>query len=792
MVVFARQSLAVLIIATLFAGCMPQRLPANIRRKCMAPRASQMALNVDFQGVWTNPNAHSKVPAGAAARAENLVNERPGVASTVAGQETLPDEYSAEDERLSSGITFDGCLVESTSGATPRLYVRDVGAETLTPESGSFSPPSGVVRIPMAIADEKLFLATDEGVQELDGVAATPAVVGIPPALSIAVNGSGSGSLLDTDESVAYRYTISRVDASGKWRRGIPSGRTVWTTGAPDSPALIVTLPEGLTEDDRLEIWRTGIAASGSTPGDTMFLVSQTYVDMTQYDIDGINNIDDITPDELRGEPLYTNATSGGVLRQNERPPMAKALVAFDGYLILGNVEGPERFTVRLLAVPDAGDIVTVAGVAYEFINGVGTTNQVTRYASGTVSENIYYTSLNFANTINFWQGVSPARTMYAFYGSSEGDPPGIIHIESRDVAASPFTVVASANGDRFEPPLSAAQTSLATTEPNGLWFSKRGEPYAFPPLRSASATYRIRVGTSGRPILGMAALRDAVIVFVDREGVFKVKRTGAESWRVDQINNNAHLLVPDSVAVVDNQVIAWTTRGLVAVDEGGVEEIDLPIKDKIQEIRALGQDTVLPLTFGIGDEDRLRYILYHPLTTDDTYATHAWVYNADNGTWTERTDPASGGFVGQDDALLYLGSATSNTITRERTGTAAQRFQDPDGAAIPVRLEWTVMDEGDPGAVKQFTELRLLTREEITGSVTFNCTNDLKGTRSTTGRTSLSADGEPFVYAWVPNGCQRTSRLKVDIQRDVLGENFEVVGMKTTVADMYPGALKR
>jgi hypothetical protein len=756
-----------------------------------------VSLSLDFQGVWTNPNPHSKVPSGAARRAENLINPKPGVAECVAGQETLAGTYTASDERLSSATTYDGFVIESTAGATDKLYRLDPSTLTRTAYSGSYSPPSGVERVPMAVAGEKLYLATSAGLQVVDGVTGTPADVGVPKAWApFLVNAGIAGTFLPNNSSVAYRATISKQDANDIWLEGSPGGRVADTNVSGGAAGVSVTtqIPTDAAAGDRFRLYRT--TSSTTDPGDNMFLVHEhTLVAADFTNPDGYD-YDDDTPDELLGPPLYTNATRESILRQNERPPYAEAILGFDDSLLLGNVRGPQQFVLRLLAPLSPGDTITINGLTYTAVDPGPTAVQAATgdfYSGGgigTVSEQIQRAMLELTYTIRLRTGNTAIRSDYLSGGN---DAPGLLGLEAIDVTTGAFTVSSSV-GDSFEPNLTTAQSSLATTEPNGIWVSKRGQHYAFPPLRSAGtgATYRFKVGTKGGAILAMAALRDSVIVFVEKEGVFKVRRTGAESWRSDQINNNAHLLVPGSVAVVDNQVLALTTRGLVAVDESGVEEIDLPIKDKFKAIIELGPDLLLPLSFAVGDEARLRYIFYHPLTSASTTADHAWVYNADQGTWTERTDAASGGFVSEDDGLLYLGSATSNTLTRERTGTDAQVYKRPDNTAIPVRLEWTVMDEEDPGAEKQFTEIRLLTEDAITGDVTFNCTNDLGGTESTTGSTSDNATGEPFVLAWVPDGCQRTTRLRVDIQRSVLGEAFEVVGFKALVAGTYNGGMQR
>ena len=80
-----------------------------------------MGLNVNFEGVYRGPNRHSQVPPGAAERAENLVSYNKGEAAVVAGQETLPGTYTGGSERFSSGVPYDGYVIERSS--TTRVSV---------------------------------------------------------------------------------------------------------------------------------------------------------------------------------------------------------------------------------------------------------------------------------------------------------------------------------------------------------------------------------------------------------------------------------------------------------------------------------------------------------------------------------------------------------------------------------------------------------------------------------------------------------------------------------------------
>jgi len=761
-------------------------------KKCRAfgPEAQDMALQVDFQGVWRSPNPHSKVPAGAAKYAENLVNADQGVATPVSGQRQMAGEYEQPDERLSSGVSFDGCNVEHTSGVVRSMYVRDAGvSDSVAMIAEEVSPPPGIERLPFAEAGRSLFVATSDGVKVLANANTTLVSPGAPVPYPVEVlvdDFLPDGFVLQPGETAAYRSTIVRTDANGVEMESVPSSRIVVINSKtePETYTLRGEIPQEVAPGDRFRLYRTSAAPVDVGAGDEMYLVHEHSIPPFVFDY----SVQDKTPDEARGRALYTNATSEGLMRQNERPPFAKDLVSFDGALFALNVRGPQRLSFRFLALPQVNDRILIAGEEFRAIaaGGAEGSDRFVISDSPSLSVALAETAQSLVRSIN--KNVFLTDTLRSFYASSDSDPPGIVGLEAIDSVVPVYSVVALTDGSIYEPVLSSEMFSTAVDGSDEAWVSRRNGPYAFPPSRSAVANYRFKIGNSGREIMKGVKLRESLIVFVQDDGVYKVRRTGAESWRVDQINQNANLVSAASVAVVDNQVLALTTRGLVAVDEQGVEEIDLPIKGEMRRISRLDPAVLNKYAFAVQDEARLRYIFWHPMTNASTVADHAWIYNVENGTWTERTDAATGGFVSKNDGKLYLGSPDSPTVTQERVGNDTERLQGPSGEAIPVRIDWTVMDEGDAGREKQYTDLRLLTREAIDGPVTFVCTNDLGGSESCTG----SAANTPFCHIWVPDGCQRTTRLDVSVRRDVLGQDFEVVGMKSLIVGMYDGAMKR
>jgi hypothetical protein len=209
-------------------------------------------------------------------------------------------------------------------------------------------------------------------------------------------------------------------------------------------------------------------------------------------------------------------------------------------------------------------------------------------------------------------------------------------------------------------------------------------------------------------------------------------------------------------------------------------------VKNIINAIRDLQPPTVLPASnpgvFAVADTERLRYYLWYPEVAGSTTSTRALVYNAKTDTWTERDDDTSGGYAGPG-GLLYLGNPSAATVTEQRhTGTASD-FKGPSNEALHVEIEWAKLTNGNPAGDSQFTELRLLTEEPTTGDYVCTLTNHYGESESCTAE----GEGLPLVRIPVPDGVQRTSRLSVNVKRDVLEEYLVILGLGDA-ADGYNG----
>ena len=532
-----------------------------------------------------------------------------------------------------------------------------------------------------------------------------------------------------------------------------------------------------------------------------MFLAGEHVLSAGDITVGGYEFID-LQPDILLGAPLYTNSTQDSILGVHRQPPFGTDAIAFrqngrgDRLLILG-ARFPHLLTIRLIGVPVVGTVLTIGGSTYTAVNGSASPNSLGQFgtygAAGTsndptVSEQIRLTALSLVTAINRRSGNT---TLYADYLSSQTDPPGIITIRARTPVVPQFTAQASVGGQTyFDPPLDVAQSSAAPGGENRVAVSLPDMPSSF----SLYSEDVIAVGQDGRTALRIAALRNDVFAFKDGEGIFKLTPL-ADGWNVEQMSQDANLLIPESVAVLDNQILAYTTRGIVSVDAYGVEELDLPVKNYTEALATFPPEVVQATTFAAADSTRLCYWLWFPETAGATVATRALLWNgrASPPAWTERTDAATGGYVSPD-GFLMLGEAPQPGFTASRRTGSVDDFQGPDGDAYTVRISWPNRAEGMPGASKHYRQARLYFEKPVGSKVAplpvqWLFTNDYANTSPV--RTN-QVYGLPYSTMEPDPGYQRTSDLGIEVAFPVLRAYPVVKGVEEVVSSVSPVRMRK
>lgn len=624
------------------------------------------SLTMKAAGLYTHPNNLGSVPEGALAVADNVVIDKEGIIEPRRGNGKLPFAFAGINDRADKLFTYQNKLLAHYSGTTLAYY--DVATGWI-PYSGTYTPPDANLGAVRAIeAQSNLYFCTSTGIQKLDRYNGTIVPAGMYSALDVTATTNGVSGFMATNTQVAYRVVWGITDANNNLILGTPSQRSVVanSSGGTVNVSLAITIPSGITTNHFFQIYRSPQSAASSTePSDEMQQVYESNPTSGQISAGTITVID-TTPDSLRQATLYTSPSQQGILQGNESPPFAKDIALFKNMLFLGNVKSKQRLNLSILGVGGTGgialnDTVTIAGVTYTAKSSeTVASNQYKLDTGGTPAQNIANTALSLVRVIN--QSAS-TTSVYAYYESGYQDLPGKILIEERGIGGTTFAVVASANGTAYSPTLPTSGTSVSSSNDtflNGLFVSKVQQPDAVP------LTNVLFVGSASKEILRAIPLRDALFVLKE-DGIFQVTGTDPTNLQVNLLDSTTKLLAPESAVVLNNSIYALTDQGVVAITDTGVQVISRPIEISLLQLTGQNLTTLKQVSFGISYESERKYILFVPSNASDTFPTQAFVHNSFTNSWTRWTLSKQSGIVNPTDNLLYLGNATSNSVTQER-----------------------------------------------------------------------------------------------------------------------------
>jgi hypothetical protein len=200
---------------------------------------------------------------------------------------------------------------------------------------------------------------------------------------------------------------------------------------------------------------------------------------------------------------------------------------------------------------------------------------------------------------------------------------------------------------------------SESSTAVNGLSYSKLDQPESVP------VANQILVGSSDYPILRIKALRESLFIF-KKDGLFRLNGSDSASFSVSLFDNTVILKVPDSIAVVNNEIYYFGNQGIAKLSEVGKDVISKPIYDKLIPFITTANN-LAKVSFGVGYETDRSYLFFTILSKGDTYSTVCYRMNVDTQCWTEWKLAKSCGILKPDDDKLYFGSAIDNVYEQER-----------------------------------------------------------------------------------------------------------------------------
>lgn len=591
------------------------------------------------------------------------------------------------------------------------------------------------------------------------------------------IDGATWGMDIDGSDPMqrAYRVLFLYKDANGNLIRGAPSGRLLVYHPVDDFNVIVFgpgTCSAGLAIGDIVQLYASEITPAGpDEPSDDMRLVYEHIVTSTDITNKWIA-IQDQSPDDWRGEALYTNDTEDGIAMAEQPPPPAAHAKYFKNVAWYAGVSWPGYSSVVLnflgIDAVQTGGSATTLDIFGLFTLTAVTSEDITAghflAASwyGTPAQNLAEMCKSICRCVNYLS----AGNVLAVYATPPGATSETIIFKYFGVA--PLGVSGNANGMQSSclwpqtasitatnlvsgTPFTSPVLPVTSTYPQTgarLYFSKEEQPEAVP-----EDNY-VTVGSPAVPITGLAYLRDSMFVFKP-EGLFRVTGTDASSIKVESFDATVRMYgsMFTSIAAGGNQIFALCNQGVVSITETGVKIISHQIENLIRPFQNAPQPLAGPgqpihsaprwVVSGVASETERKYFLQVGMTTSNCAV---YCYNFIENTWA-KIAPVD---TSHSSCLVVNSPQESNcqdyvlfNDTNSATIKTLVRADNPDSVSGPNSdsATWTysLCPGGDSTELKRFYSVKVVILGSTTTSpfsITFT---------SDTGATSTTVT--PTVY---------------------------------------------
>lgn len=659
-------------------------------------------VQLDCRGLFTMPNSLSKVPAGALLAAQNTVVDYNGLLSVrrgikqfgvaFAGSNTETfQEFFYKDSKL---VWFgDSTLSESNPARNNFAYDSDGAGTWVTTSTNVPSPAYALTNTYRAAqSNDNIYFTSLDGILKTDAPANALYSAGGLPGLDGSAALVDSAGFMETDTAVAYRMTWTYTDANKNAVEGTPSTRVVIanSTGGTRNVNLTFTIPHSTTTAYNYRIYRSPMSATAATePSDELQLVisgNPASGDLTN----GFFTVKDSTLESELGAFLYTDSGQEGISQANNIPPLSNDLCFFFGYMIYGSCTTQQKFLLSLLSaetplgiqvgdtfkVTRGSDTFTLTGATSEDI----TTGAFKIFTGGDPGSDILQTKQSLIHVLNrFAQDI-----VYAFDATdsaSIASLPGDFYLQEQGIGGGPFDVFSSRT-TCWTPVLDpTVGVPSASGGGKGMGFcSKFQQPEAVPLANT------INVGNPNFEWRRCLPLRNSIIV-LKADGLFQLTGT-TFPFTVTTLDTGTILTAPESPAVMNNQVFAYTNQGVVGITETGPGILSRPIENILQRISSYLYVQFPQKTFGTSYETDRKYLL-STISQDDDFvkATIQYVYDTITESWTTYHYPVAVNDILESpvEHRLYVASAdpTYPYIFQERKSFTRLDFAD---------IEWPTM----------------------------------------------------------------------------------------------------
>jgi len=500
----------------------------------------------------------------------------------------------------------------------------------------------------------------------------------ISDSTTVAYEGTVTITSLGTD---SYHYEMTAVPVGNESNNSAKAGKAL-------NVDVTFTIPADVAAGDKYEVYRTQMSAAASTdPADRHLLLKATAVTSGEITA-GTVTFADTFDETYLGVDLVTNATQDTILQANDRPPFAKDVAWFKGYLFYLNTKQEHQKELQFLSVANlvagTSTITITDGTATrtytaETAEAVGSQEFLLSTAETTTTGNIEATAKSLVKVINRDSGQT---AWIAYYISGSDEPSGKILVKGTGLDGAQISFIAdtTTTGNELTPALPTSGTTVASDNfatPNRLYHSKFEQPDAAP------ETNFDEVGTEESPGLRILPLRDSLIILKE-EGVWRLSGESEVSFVISQLDPSVKLLAPESAVVIDNSVYCLSTQGVVKINENGTAIISRDIERELFKI--FSYTNYKTLTHAVAYETDRKYLLFTQSASGDTKTTRVWCYNYLTSKWTTWTKNVGAAMVLFNDDTLYMAHADDLYVLKERKSfsTASGDYVD-EGIAVTI-----------------------------------------------------------------------------------------------------------
>ncbi len=626
------------------------------------------------KGMYTHPNELGSVPDGALLVAQNCVVDREDILENMRGSRKYGDVLADFTDAL---FNYRDRLI-AQHGST--LSYDSDGAGTWADYTGSFSPPTGR-KMRSFESNQNFYFTTTEGVKKIDSLTSTPIQAGIPKALdgtaALAVAGSG---FLPLDNQIAYRVVWGLEDLNENLILGAPSQRfsVVNPSGgaSADNVDIEFTIPDGITVNHIYQVYRSQASGGDAiTANDELQLAYEGNPSAGEITAKLVT-LTDITTDTLLGATLYTSPSQEGIAQANDEPPFAKDVAVYRDHAIYANTQTVQNLTLTLIGTGSPslqiGDTITIDGDTFTGAAAENIGSQEFKvFTGGTPADDIEDTAISLIRVIN---RQTSGVDIYGYYTSGYKDLPGKMWFKDRVQGGSAWAVTSS-RGAAFSPILPSSGTTVSSSneeKKNRVYIAKFGQPEGVPFGQFEDA------GSADKDIYRVVALRDSVFI-LKADGIYRMTGTSIGDFQITLFDNTAFLFGIETAVALNNQVFAYTTQGVTAISDTGVQVMSRPIEKDLTRLSSDLYPDFKSISFALAYETERKYILFTPTIVADTYATQCWVYNTFTNAWTFWKISRGAAVINTADDRIFAASAEDKYIRRNRKDFVITDYADDE-----------------------------------------------------------------------------------------------------------------